>query len=283
VSVQIIDAAAEAGGWEFEGVPVIHRSRSGAPSADVVVYHADYPRPAREIRKRTGAAIVAVCHNAELAVRLGLHNTGPDLITVNAEWMREQLGGIVVRPPLDPVEPLDRPGECVSIVNVNENKSGPFWDVAAAMPETRFLVVRGGYGEQTVPDVVPANVEVIDHVPAAQMREAVWSRTRVLLVPSQRETWGSTASEAMAHGIPVIAAPTPGLIENLAHAGVYADRSDPASWVTAIRVLADPDVWADASARCLARAAELHASTDVESWCDAVESLGGARDVASAG
>jgi glycosyltransferase involved in cell wall biosynthesis len=76
-------------------------------------------------------------------------------------------------------------------------------------------------------------------------------------MPSERETWGMTGVEAMASGIPVIAHPTPGLLESLGDAGVFVDRSDADGWVEQIERLHDPTEWATASAKALTRAAEL--------------------------
>jgi glycosyltransferase involved in cell wall biosynthesis len=65
--------------------------------------------------------------------------------------------------------------------------------------------------------------------------------TRVLLMPSRYESYGRTAIEAAASGIPTIAHPTPGLREALGAAGIYANRDNPDDWVTAIRALtSDP-------------------------------------------
>ncbi|WP_262928542.1 glycosyltransferase family 4 protein [Streptomyces sp. CBMA152] len=51
------------------------------------------------------------------------------------------------------------------------------------------------------------------------MREHVYSRSRVILMPSLYESWGRVAVEAFASGIPVIAHTTPGLVESMGEAG----------------------------------------------------------------
>jgi glycosyltransferase involved in cell wall biosynthesis len=123
-------------------------------------------------------------------------------------------------------------------------------------------------------------VDVLPHLPNSAMREQVWARTRVLLVPSGYESWGRVASEAICSGIPVIAQPTAGLRENLGQAGIFIDRSDVDGWVAAIRDLQDPDIYAQASDRARARAAEqqrMHLEDD-ERWCRHVEAIGSSRD-----
>lgn len=81
------------------------------------------------------------------------------------------------------------------------------------------------------------------------------------------------ASEAMSHGIPVIAQPLPGLIENLQGVGMWALRDQPWTWVQGIRTILG--AWDDFSVLALKRAkdqAERH-EAEAEAWCDAVEEL----------
>jgi glycosyltransferase involved in cell wall biosynthesis len=147
---------------------------------------------------------------------------------------------------------------CVTIVNLESNKVGRFWAVARRLPEISFLAVRGGYGTQHVPLLRPSNVEVIDHVSASQMEDQVWSRTSVLLVPSARESWGMTATEALQRGIPVLAHPTPGLRESLGAAGWFIDRSDIRTWCAGLRILTrDPAAYQSASVAASRRGREL--------------------------
>lgn len=117
--------------------------------------------------------------------------------------------------------------------------------------------MRGGYGVQRIPRRIPRNVELIDHVPAEAMDELVWSRTAILLAPSARESWGMTATEALQRGIPVVAHPTPGLLESLDVAGVFIDRARTREWVRVIRRLQEPEVYARRSRIAAARGVEL--------------------------
>lgn len=248
-------------GWE--GIA----SRGGAlPAGDVLIYHPDWV----ELVDGWTGPKVAICHNARMGVQLGIYNTEPDLVTVNSETMRSVLGGIVVHPPV--VVPRTQvSGDRVTIVGLEQsNKVGPFWDIVARLPEYRFLAVKNGYGEQHIPESLPPNVEVVDHTSAM---EPVWARTRMLLVPSDTESWSMAGSEAMAHGIPVIAAPLPGVQENLGAAGSWAQRDDVDQWVAAIRSVEGR--WDALSSLARARAVEQAAqhSSELEAWCEAVEEL----------
>ena len=54
-------------------------------------------------------------------------------------------------------------------------------------------------------------------------------------MPSNNETWGRTAVEAMASGIPVIHSESPGLVECVGGAGIQCDRIDVDGWCQSIR------------------------------------------------
>jgi glycosyltransferase involved in cell wall biosynthesis len=181
---------------------------------------------------------------------------------------------IVVRPPVFATDYATMPGDRVTLVNLNEAKGGEvFWRLAERMPHVEFLGVRGAYGQQIErPGGLP-NVEVVDHMPGDRMRDEVYARTKVLLVPSATESWGRVAAEAMASGIPVVAAPTPGLSECLAEAGIFAERTDVDAWRSAVERLLEPAAWAEASERALARSKALDPAADLAAWCEAVEAL----------
>jgi glycosyltransferase involved in cell wall biosynthesis len=147
---------------------------------------------------------------------------------------------------------------CVTIVNLTANKIGQFWRIARLLPDVDFLAVAGGYGPQSIPRRLPANVELLQHVPSDRMNELVWSRTVLLLAPSRQESWGMTANEALQRGIPVIAHPTGGLVESLGMAGLFVDRDRSSEWAhTITRLLADGPAYRRWSARARARAAQL--------------------------
>ena len=95
----------------------------------------------------------------------------------------------------------------------------------------------------------------------------------ILLVPSDYESYGRVAVEAMGSGIPVVAHPTPGLKESLGSAGVFADRDDLDAWEAAVRRLHSPKVYPQASRAAAARALELAPGHELDAWCTAVEGV----------
>jgi len=146
-----------------------------------------------------------------------------------------------------------------------------FYELAERLPNQKFLGVQGGYGVQVLDDL--PNVELLEHLPPDRMRDEVYARTRVLLMPSAHESYGRTGVEAMASGIPVIAHPTDGLREALGSAGVFVDRDDIDGWETLLRKLLDGRRWRHASARARQRVTELDPAADIDAWCDRVERL----------
>lgn len=226
--------------FTFETIPVT-QELSGC---DLLITHVGMPHTGWSQQIATQ---VAVCHNAEAETFLALHTRQFAVVVCNSDHMRgvlearEDHNFMVVHPPAPkPAELSD--GDRVTIVNLNENKAGRFWDIARALPEQGFLAVTGGYADQQIPCVIPSNVEVIDHVPQSEMWERVWSRTRLLLAPSARESWNMTAGEALAHGIRTVSTDLPGVRENLGDTATYLDRDDLAGWVAAVTESPLPDV-----------------------------------------
>lgn len=207
----------------------------------------------------------------------------PTLVVWNSENLRAAVGwagpGVVVHPHTDMARHRTTPGDRFTLVNLSEAKGGKVLSrLAKALPDVQFLGVRGHYGRQLVQ--FPPNVEVIEAT--RHMARDVWSRTRVLLMPSERETWGMVGVEAMASGIPVLAAPTGGLRESLDDAGIFVDRGDVPGWVRAVRRLCDPGEWAAASARSSGRAATLAEERPSEQFADVLERVA-RREVVDSG
>ena len=246
-----------------------------APAGDILIYHVDYGHLASEWR----GPKVGIAHNSRLQVQIGVRNTTPNILTVNSLNTSKEVPyhgkKMVVHPPV--TVPDEQPAYidryCITLINLEStSKVGPFWEVAASLPDYQFLGVKGGYGEQAIPDRLPPNVEILDQLPPSKMRE-VWDRTSILLVPSASESWSMVASEAMAHSTPVIANCLPGLWENLRGVAEWAERDDPRQWVNAIKRI--NDAWDDYSQAALTRAKKQEATFDleVEQWCDALEKL----------
>jgi hypothetical protein len=281
--------------YEYRGVQVVPPSAglgfaSAVRSADAVVSHLECVPSAAALARGFGKRMVVLCHNTYRPTFRDIAAGGTALAVYNSQWMEREAelffaeypksvrpeASLIVRPPVFADEYATRPGRAITLINCNLEKGGKVLDaLARRMPDQQFLAVKGAYGEQILPDL--PNVEIVEHVSGEDMREKVYGRTRVLLMPSSYESWGRAGVEAMASGIPVLAHPTPGLCESLGEAGVFADREDIDGWEAVLRRLLTPSEFRLASKRAKARSAELDPTADLTAWCDVVEEAASAR------
>lgn len=236
---------------------------------DAIISHLkEYPR-AFSLARTSGTKLVQIFHNNNGESRINF-TLDADLNVFNTNWLRKDFraSGPVVHPPVWQRKHRTTPGDHVTLVNLIPAKgSGVFYQLAARMPEQKFLGVKGGYGRQFIQKL--PNVTFQDTT--VNMKGDVWRRTSVLLMPSDYESYGMAGVEALASGIPVIAHPTPGLRESLGDAGIFIDRNDIDSWEKALRsVLDDPDDYREAS---LKRATEIDTAGELDVFVNAVESL----------
>jgi glycosyltransferase involved in cell wall biosynthesis len=121
----------------------------------------------------------------------------------------------------------------VCLINYNHNKGGALLqELAHKMPSVQFLGVKGSYSNQVMDTSPPENLTYIENQPDILV---VFKKIGILIMPSKNETWGRTAVEAMASGVPVIHSEAAGLVECVGGAGVMCTRDDPDAWAESIR------------------------------------------------
>lgn len=255
--------------------------------ADVAVTHLDATRHAMAWARR-GRPLVHLVHNHRQLDHHQVRAAAAQLVVWNSAWIAEEYRrwpgrSMVVRPPVDAAAYATtnhrrfESGTC-TLVNLAEAKGGPlFWRLARQRQDLRFVGVRGAYAGQCVPDKMPPNGVALDNGPGIV---DVYRDTRVLLVPSSYESWGMAAVEALASGIPVVAHPTPGLLESLTlndgtPAAIFADRDSDEAWLHALRQLDDLRAWRRWSDLARRRSTELRdqAFADLDAFADAMASL----------
>ncbi len=290
--------------WEYQGVT--GHSRRGVAEAtrflrqlrpDVIVTHHQNAIQGIMEARRLGVQSVFIQHNS-FGLNRQILALRPDLTVFNTEWIKAMWGqqagrSIVIHPPVRADDHATTPGNHVTLINLNRHKGVDlFYRLARHFPHQPFLGVHGGHGQQIVHGA-PPNVRIIPQT--NNMRDDVWARTRVLLVPSVYESYGMVAAEALCSGIPVMANATPGLQECLGAAGiwpggvravtqpvpsniVHTSAGALAQWVAILRrLLTDHEEWERVSAVCRQRSAELAPGPEMARWVAELEAMAPAK------
>lgn len=295
VDVLLSQPSPERGRYELDGVTVHPHVGKGDPGpwmrgdgrAHAIVTHLENTARASVLGELNRIPVVHLLHNTYEKSKSWLVKGSPSLVVYNTAWMkadaeawwrihrgdRPMPWGITVHPPVSVSDYQATPGDRITLINLTEEKGAKvFYALAERMPRRKFLGVIGGYGHQIIRDDLP-NVEIVPHTPGDRMAKDVYARTKILLAPSSYESYGRVAVEAMCSGIPVIAHPTPGLMESLADAGTFCERDDPDAWEAAIKQLSKPPAYAQASKAAAARAAGLDPAAELNAWTIAMEGV----------
>lgn len=196
------------------------------------------------------------CHQHKKPMFFFAHNTYLSYPTTtktrviyNSYWMQSlnlfpDSKSTVLQPIIPYAEPMQ--GKSIALINCNENKGAKLFNELAEKLPYRFIGVLGAYGEQ----LISGSVMYYEH------GEVPWDDIKLLLVPSEIESWSQVASEACMRGIPVICSPLPGLKENLSFAGIYIEKDVNLYQETINELMTNEKSYKFASDRCLERAKE---------------------------
>lgn len=262
--------------YEYEGLPVTIGFDAPFSPDLIITHHGPGARVSQALGQEfPDAAIVALFHNERYDIP-DIVGLGADLNVFNTHWVSDaiQESGIVIHPPLEfDRHHVDSTGQCVTLVNLQDNKGvGTFYRLAERMGDTVFQGVIGTHGEQEI----RTDLENLLIQPTTQDMRSVWRRSQVVLMPSEYESYGMVAAEACASGIPVIAHPTPGLVECLDFAGIFIDRDDITGYERALRLLlTDENHYEERSALATLRARELvsQSQEELSTFVDRVREL----------
>ena len=224
------------------GVSQVLRQVIGEFKPDTVVFEAGFGQRMDLVPQcsHNGVRTALYFHDVEFERMQGLDTMDDRTVliansTYTATRLHERFGRkAVVVPPLVTPERYITTINPTYVLHVNPHPMKGIettLDLARARPDLPFHVqeswtlsddVVGGYRRQAQG---LSNVEWAE--PVSDMK-SVWSRTRVLLVPSRWiETWGRVVTEAQLNGIPVISSDSGGLPESVGDGGVVIPRSAP--------------------------------------------------------
>lgn len=200
---------------------------------------------------------------------------------------------VTVHPVVEPEHYRCERGDSITLVNPTNGKGqATFYDLAQRMPERQFITAQGGYGYQVScpsrslsPHARIGTADYVNHTFYNDVGSEqncfglpnvthlkndpdirnVFRRTRVLLMPSDYESYGRVGVEAACAGIPTIAHPTPGLKEAFGDAAIFCDREDVDSWEKEIdRLFTDEVYYRERSSKALALADSLQPESEFD-------------------
>lgn len=266
--------------YNYEGVEVFgHTGNLDAYRwPDIIFSHLDFTQYTIVMAAAVKKPLVHFVHN-DIEYNSILNAVSNTFIVYNSDWIKNKLGytwpGYVLHPPCDKDDyKTETSKEYITLISLNKNKGGElFYRLAEEMPDKQFLGVVGSYDDQIIEK--RPNVTIIPNSPDIL---SVYAKTRVLIMPSEYESWGRTATEAMCSGIPVICTPTPGLKENCGDAAIYVGqelsdtepgcaqvhRGTVKTWAESIRRLDDPKEYEKYSLLCRQRAEALNPKKELE-------------------
>lgn len=272
---------------DFDGITVwpeteIERLLDGV---DVLLGQLLWTKHTRRAAVQGQVPFVYLFHNDFTIPHWKLHPQHVTAAVFNTRWICEStlrkhpawasVRSTVVRPPVHLADyQVEGPGwerEFVTLVNPNQAKGGQqLYKIAERRRQLRFLAVEGAYGHQIRPKRgVHKHVEWQPQT--ADMRRDVYARTRVLLVPSDYESFGRVAVEAAAAGAVAVVSETDGLREAMGTSGLFAPVRDIDRWVAWVDALGDREVY-EAAQRAQYAQAELLAAESIGE-IDALEDL----------
>lgn len=254
---------------EYDGIELAKydpkKASEYANWSDIMFTQFDFTKVAMQLANGH-RPLVSLIHNDNTIKRYKINRANVQLLVANSQWVKDTIAThsniVVVHPTIDINKYRVKPGQAITLINLDELKGGnTFWQLARILPEYKFIGVKGGYGDQIIYDKDLPNVTIYENTPDIN---SIYKQTRILLMPSSYESWGRVAMEAACSGIPTICTPTPGLKESLDYAGIFVDHGDIAGYVEAIRKLDNKKEYSKASELAYKRALDLKPKEELD-------------------
>jgi glycosyltransferase involved in cell wall biosynthesis len=275
------------GKWKsqiYEGVNIIdindikNVKESINNSKIIFTQNYSYPEIAVRIAKKINKPVVIFIHTDNIDTDpnpekyKNIINSSQLNIVYNSKWVKKHfnssLNSFVLNPPVDCSKyKTDTNNKYVTLINVTKHKGGDiFIEIAKRMPDTKFLAVGN--------DNKYSNISNLLYLPKTLNMRDIYKETDILLMPSEKESWGMVATEAICSGIPVIATPTDGLKENLDYAGLFIERENIDEWVKMIYKLKnDRTFYNEISKKCKSRSKELYTNSQLDDFYNFINKI----------
>lgn len=203
----------------------------------LIVTHHLYAQQFGELMIETGVPVVQIVLNGKRLARAAF-------AVHISEWVRERADAHVDDIVLTPLAFDDviasSHGDRIGFIKPIEHKgAATFYAIAEAMPEREFVVLRGEW--QNMEDI--RELPNVTFMPPVEDIREFYAQCRLLLMPSRSEDAGTVAQEATLNGLPCVSSNVDGLNETNG-GGIRLDPYDVDAWVTSIRSLDDPGVYA---------------------------------------
>jgi glycosyltransferase involved in cell wall biosynthesis len=237
-----------------------------------------YPEIAVRIAKKINKPVVIFTHTDNIHTDpnpekyKNIINPSQLNIVYNSKWVKKHfnssLNSFVLNPPVDCSKyKTDTNNKYVTLINLTKHKGGDiFIEIAKRMPDTKFLAVGN--------DNKYSNISNLLYLPKTLNMRDIYKETDILLMPSEKESWGMVATEALCSGIPVIATPTDGLKENLDYAGLFIERENIDEWVKMIYKLKNDRIfYNEISKKCKSRSKELYTNSQLDDFYNFINKI----------
>ena len=197
---------------------------------DLIITHIDLRQKAYHLKRLhnlNNTPMVGIQHNLGRETQTAERLYKWDGIIYNSQHMANISRNptapktVLIPPTPNPSRKPISEGKAITQINLTALKGAKdFWQLVENNPHQQFIAVKGGWGAQIIPTNIPDNVKIYEH---QNNLTPIWKKTGALLfLSAPLEAWGMVASEANAHGIPVIHyTPRPGIEENVGTLGGY--------------------------------------------------------------
>jgi glycosyltransferase involved in cell wall biosynthesis len=205
----------------------------------------------------------------------------PLIAKMGAAHYRRPVGFIITPVEKNVPQALSTQAHYVTFVNPRRDKGlHLFARVAALRPRLPFLIIMGWQSHEHQADERQA-LSFLQQLSNVTVRKStvrmseVYSRTRVLLVPSRwPESWPRVVGEAQAYGIPVIGSSIGCVPHAVGSGGVVLPYADPDLWCRVLdHVYEDQSLRERLSRGAIESVMRFHDDIAAHQWIDAIDAL----------